>query len=357
MVFVWFDALAGYLSALGFPASDPRFERHWANAARRTHLIGKGILRFHAVYWPAILLSAGLPPPNELLVHGYVTVEGKKIGKSLGNAIDPSSLISELGVDALRWFLLRHVHATKDSDFSRARLVDAHDADLADQIGNLLRRALTLLLRHRDGKVPAAAALEAVDRRLIDSARRAAEDVECGFDSFALHQAASAALGFVTAINRYLDETRPWHLARRADERPRLDTVLYQVAEALRFAAVLLTPFVPATAQRIVDQLGSAPPESWNEAERVGRGWPRARRFTSALRCFPNQARRRRRASAKAPTTSQPRLDRDGAVVRQPQPLSSFRSTGDAAPLRAPPALDPTDPPLPLPPVTSGSGC
>lgn len=268
VVFVWFDALAGYLSALGFPTPDWRFERHWVNASRRTHLIGKGILRFHAVYWPAILLSAGLPPPNELLVHGYLTVEGKKIGKSLGNTVDPDRLIDAVGLDGLRWFLLRHVHPTKDCDFSLARLIEAHDADLADQVGNVLRRALTLIERHNAAEVPVAATLDAVDQRLIEAGRRAAEEVERAFDAFALHEAAGAALGFVAATNRYLDEARPWQLARLADARPRLETVLYQVAEALRFAAVLLAPFVPGAAQRILDQLGSPRPVSWNEATR-----------------------------------------------------------------------------------------
>jgi methionyl-tRNA synthetase len=268
VVFVWFDALAGYLSALGFPAADPRFDRHWQNAVRRTHLIGKGILRFHAVYWPAILLSARVLPPSELLVHGYLTVEGKKIGKSLGNAIDPNSLIGDVGVDALRWFLLRHVHPTKDSDFSRARLIEVHDADLADQVGNLLQRALTLLARHTSGRVPKPGVFEAVDQRLIEAALRAASNVEDGFETFALHEAGAAALGFVAATNRYLDDTRPWSLWRLADARPRLDTVLYQVAEALRFAAALLAPFVPAASERVFAQLGTKPPCSWSEATR-----------------------------------------------------------------------------------------
>jgi methionyl-tRNA synthetase len=228
----------------------------------------RGFLRFHAVYWPAILLSAGLLPPTELLVHGYLTVEGRKIGKSLGNAIDPDSLIGDVGVDAVRWFLLRHVHPTKDSDFSRARLTEAHDADLADQVGNLVQRGLTLLVRHTNGRVPDRGALEAVDQRLVDAARGAAQNVERAFEAFALHEAAAAALGFVTATNRYLDETRPWSLARVPDARPRLDTVLYQVAEALRLASVLLLPFVPTASQRIFEQLGTSLPRSWGEATR-----------------------------------------------------------------------------------------
>jgi methionyl-tRNA synthetase len=271
VVFVWFDALAGYLSALGFPGEDPRFDLHWRKAARRTHLIGKGILRFHAVYWPAILLSAGLLPPSELFVHGYLTVEGKKIGKSLGNAIDPGFVIGDVGVDALRWFLLRHVHPTKDSDFSRARLIEIHDADLADQVGNLVRRVLTLVVRHRGAGVPAPAELDGTDQRLIDAARVAAEQVEHGFDGFAFHEAAAAALSFVSATNRYVDDTEPWRLARLADAGPRLDTVLYQLAEALRFAATLLAPFVPVTSARILDQLGAPLPVSWSEATRWNR--------------------------------------------------------------------------------------
>jgi methionyl-tRNA synthetase len=252
VIFVWFDALSGYLTGAG--------ERVWQGAAERTHLIGKGILRFHAVYWPAILLSAKVALPTEILVHGYVTVEGKKIGKSLGNALDPRQLIDEVGVEALRWFLLRHIHTTKDADFSRERLLGAHDSELADQLGNLVRRSIALIERHANGVTPRAFERFAPDRLLEERASHALAEVDRGFENFAFHEAAAGALGFASAVNRYLDETAPWQLAKDGAQRERLDTVLNHLVEALRICSLLFAPFLPLTARRIAAQVGAEPP-------------------------------------------------------------------------------------------------
>ncbi len=156
VIYVWFDALGNYLTALGYGGNDDDdLSRWWTQAASREHVIGKGITRFHAVYWPAMLLSAGSPVPTRILVHGYVTADGRKIGKSTGNAIDPSPLAQELGSDALRYFLLRHIRSTGDGDFSHARFRQAYESELAGQFGNLVHRVLSMIERYCGGVRPA----------------------------------------------------------------------------------------------------------------------------------------------------------------------------------------------------------
>jgi len=261
VIFVWFDALTGYLSALGFPSGSGAFDSFWSNSFERTHLIGKGILRFHAVYWIAILLSAGIELPSEILVHGYLTVDGRKIGKSLGNAVDPSTLVSELGAEAVRWFLLKHVHSTKDADFSRERLLAAHDTELADQLGNLVRRSLTLVERHAAGLTPSPGVLGDFEHQLRERADQASAAVRRGFEEFAIHEAAASALGFASAVNRYLDDTAPWKLARDTNAKARLDTVLYHLVEALRICSVQFAPLLPDAAERIARAVGAGSPD------------------------------------------------------------------------------------------------
>jgi methionyl-tRNA synthetase len=269
VVYVWFDALANYLSLLGFPTSTPDLLRYWDRApAAREHLIGKDILRFHAVYWPAILLSAGLPLPSAIKVHGFVTLEGNKIGKSLGNAIDPFGLVERFGVNAVRFYFLRHLHTTRDSDFRVERLSEAHDSELAGKIGNLLQRVTTLALRHpslvlRKGSAAASDA----DRELSDAADLARRDVREAFDDFALHQALASILELAAAANRYADAQEPWTLSRRAkaaktpeaaeDLLAQLRHVLWRLLEALRVTAVLLAPFLPEAARAIATRIGA----------------------------------------------------------------------------------------------------
>jgi len=268
VIYVWFDALANYLSLLGFPERTPRLERYYhARPAAREHLIGKDILRFHAVYWPAILHSAGLPLPSKVKVHGYVTLEGEKIGKSLGNAVDPFALVERFGRDAVRFYFLRHLHTTKDSDFRSERLIEAHDSELAGKLGNLLQRVTALALRHptlalRRGS----AAPSDADRELEDAATRALSDVVQAVDDFALHAALSHVLELVAAANRYADAQEPWTLSRRAntaktpdaaaDLSAQLAHVLWRLLEALRVSAVLLAPFLPDAARGIVERIG-----------------------------------------------------------------------------------------------------
>lgn len=270
VVYVWFDALASYLASLGFPRETDDYQRYWQHEnAERRHLIGKGIVRFHAVYWPAILLSAGLPPPSAVAAHGYVTLEGNKIGKSQGNGVDPFALAERYGVSALRFYCLRHLHTTKDSDFKLERLREAHDSELSGKLGNLLQRVVALATRHPELPLrPPSAAPSDDDLALRDTAARVAGEVEKAFDDFALHDALSRIFELVAAANRYADTQEPWKLSRRArttaspvaaaELSAQLAHVLWQLCEALRVTAVLLWPFLPDAAEEIVARLGLA---------------------------------------------------------------------------------------------------
>ena len=290
-IYVWFDALANYLSLLGFPERTPLLERYWSSEpAAREHLIGKDILRFHAIYWPALLLSAGLPLPSSVRVHGYVTAEGNKIGKSLGNAIDPFALVERFGVPAVRYYFLRHLHTTKDSDFRTGRLIEAHDSELAGKLGNLLQRVTAISLRHPELSLRQGRAAESeADRALGEAAARAVADTRSAVDDFALHQALIAILELVAAANRYADAQEPWLLSKRAYQVASLDArsdllaqlahVLWRLLEALRVTAILLAPFLPDTARSIAERVGFDPAQLGDyAAARFGSG----RRFRPA---------------------------------------------------------------------------
>lgn len=302
IVYVWFDALANYLSLLGFPEPTSALERYWgAQPAGREHLIGKDILRFHALYWPAILLSAGLPLPSAVRVHGFVTAEGKKIGKSSGNSVDPFELVERFGVAAVRFYLLRHLHTTKDSDFRSARLVEAHDSELSGKLGNLLQRVTAIALRHPELRLVRGSAAESdADLALADAAARAAADTRSAIDDFALHHALSAILELVAAANRYADVQEPWILSKRVGLAPsaearahllaQLSHVLWRSFEALRVTAILLSPFLPRAAEDIAKRIGvDARQLSDYGATRFGVG----RRFRAAAgpALFPRLAR------------------------------------------------------------------
>lgn len=254
VVYVWFDALANYISALGYATSQPTFERYWSRGDERTHVIGKGILRFHAAYWPAILLSAGLPLPSEILTHGYVTVGGIKIGKSLGNAQSVRAVVERYGADAVRYYLLRYVHTTADSDFSEERLATVHDVDLADQFGNLVRRVVTLVVREFSGRIPEPGDATASELALRAAGERARDDQFRAFARFDLNDAAAVPFELIAAANRYVDVQAPWLLCRNGDRR-RLASVLYYTIEAVWRAAWLLAPIIPATTARVFSEI------------------------------------------------------------------------------------------------------
>jgi methionyl-tRNA synthetase len=253
IVYVWFDALANYLAVLGYPSSD-LFQHFWQSSGERWHIIGKDILRFHALYWPGILLSAGLPLPTSLLVHGLITSQGKKIGKSLGNTVDPFRLVARYGVDAVRYYLLAHLHTTKDSDFREDLLRTAYSSELAGKLGNLLQRVCALVERH-----DVSISTTNLDASLREVAARAEVRVARAIEHFALHDGLAAVFELVAAANRYVDSSAPWQLAKSQTNAAALQHCLSSLVHALRVTARLLTPFLPTTAREIDARLEPRP--------------------------------------------------------------------------------------------------
>ncbi len=294
VMYVWFDALGNYISALGYADDDARYLRYWAENPHRVHVIGKGIVRFHAVYWPAMLLSAGVPLPTEIFVHGYVTVEGQKIGKALGNAIDPQDLIDRYGTDALRYYLLREIPATDDGDFSRDRFIGAYNGDLANKLGNLLNRTLSMVGRYFAGVAPAPGATDPADEPLLATAHSLRARIDSAMEHFAPHEALAAIWDLVDAANKYVEDTAPWVLAKRRKSGPdadeagaRLATVLYNALESLRLLALYLRPFLPDASEAMTRQLGLAADDGTWEAITTWGRYPAATRLQAASVLFP----------------------------------------------------------------------
>lgn len=279
VIYVWFDALINYISGLHFGAVGEEatlYNHFWLRGAP-LHVIGKDIARFHAIYWPAMLLSAGAPLPATLLIHGFLTVNGAKISKSKGNGVDPLALAKRYGTEPLRYYLLRKVPATADGDFSEAELRQSYASELANQLGNLLNRLVHMVTRYHKGVVPAAYQYSEVDEALIQAATETGALVEAELRHCAFHKATAAIWSFIGAVNKYVVDVEPWNLAKAsgqgdAEATERLATCLYTTAEALRVIAELLRPFLPTTASAIAAQLGSALAEDggWEEALQWG---------------------------------------------------------------------------------------
>jgi methionyl-tRNA synthetase len=259
VVYVWFDALIGYFSALGFPERS-RFDRYWTESASRLHVIGKDILRFHALYWPAILLSLGEALPTRLLVHGFLSVDGRKIGKSSGNAVDPLPLAARWGSDGLRHYFTRHLPTTQDSDFSARRLAGAYASELAHQLGNLVSRTLALVLRHCGGRWPACGEGGGAELELDRAARSVAESTERAWLELDVNAAARSAWELLQAVNRYLDRTAPWQLAKLPSEQRRLEVVLAAALASIEQSVRLTQPFLPEASAKVLSALALPAP-------------------------------------------------------------------------------------------------
>lgn len=254
VLYVWVDALASYLSGAGFPHDPSRFERCWP---ADVHLIGKEIIRFHCLYWPALLLSAGLPLPKRVFAHGWLTREGHKISKTTGNSIDPVVLVDEYGSDAVRYYFVRSIPFGQDGDFTRQAFVARYNADLANAFGNLVQRATTLAARH--GAVLRGDSAAAPDVELREQADALRERVADAFARLALHAAAEAVGDFVRQANRYLEVTAPWQLDRDSDAE-RLPVVLGHALEAARLAAWHYAPILPRAAAEAHCRIAGTPP-------------------------------------------------------------------------------------------------
>jgi methionyl-tRNA synthetase len=254
IMYVWVDALTNYITAVGYPDTEAEsFKTYWPTDV---HMVGKDILRFHAVYWPAFLMSAGLAPPKRIFAHGWWTVEGQKMSKSVGNFIPPQQVVDQYGLDQTRYFMMRELPFGNDGNFSHTAMVNRMNSDLANDFGNLAQRVLSMINKNCAAAVPTPGSLSIEDAGLLRAARALLDIMRTAIGEQVIHQALAALWEVVGDANRYVDAQAPWALKKTDPER--MATVLYVLAEVIRHLAILAQPVVPDAAARMLDQLAVA---------------------------------------------------------------------------------------------------
>ncbi len=249
VMYVWLDALTNYLSALGYPSDG--YQKYWDQAI---HMLGKDIIRFHSVYWPAFLMAANIPPPKTVFAHGWWTVEGEKMSKSLGNAIDPVEMVDTYGADAFRYFLLRDLSFGQDGDFSKTMFINRLNTDLANAYGNLCQRVLSFIYKNADATIPTPGEFSIEDKALMAMPAALLPTLRNSIDNFHLHRYAEAVWQIIGEGNRYVDAQKPWALKK--DDPARMSTVLYSLCECIRQIAILTQPILPDASAKISAMLG-----------------------------------------------------------------------------------------------------
>ena len=253
VMYVWVDALTNYITGVGFPDADDPLWPFWP---ADVHVIGKDIIRFHSVYWPAFLLSAGIDLPRRVFAHGFLFNRGEKMSKSVGNVVDPFSLVDHYGLDQVRYFLLREVPFGQDGNYSHEAIVGRINSDLANDLGNLAQRSLSMIVKNCDGVVPAMGALSEADEAILAAADGLLQKARDAMAEQAIHTALAAVFGVVSEANRYFAAQEPWALKKTDPER--MGTVLYVTAEIIRQVAILCQPFMPDSSARLLDSLSVA---------------------------------------------------------------------------------------------------